>query len=74
MWQHECGCDIIPRKRKISMVNEDKIKALKSKLDIAVNALNEIVDGHLAPSSYNGYLDEAFQFIAREALKQIKQE
>jgi len=33
MWLHECGCDIVPRKRKVTMVNEDKIKSLKSEIE-----------------------------------------
>lgn len=52
LWSHECGCEIIPRKRKLKMLNED----LKQEID-RLKAENEKLKQSL--SFYMSELAEA---------------
>lgn len=48
----------------------EEVKKLEAENARLREALQQIADGGLAPSSIKGYIDEAYQQIARAALEQ----
>ena len=67
------GDDFIQKKREHFLAGFHAGRAdAEKEIEKLKEALKTISDGNLAPSSFKGYLDEAYQAIARDALKDCK--
>jgi len=86
LWSHECGCDIIPRKRKVKMLNEDlkqelnRLKAENARLMEALEFYADDMNWQNVPATSHPDCIDFVSFIqekdagskAREALEKLK--
>lgn len=49
----------------------DKVVALTAQFERAKETLKQIADGDIAQSSIKGYIDEAYQQLAKKTLKEV---